>query len=71
MGRHNKRPTTGGDVIDKDHLDDSDISNPAVDRLGLNNTVCYKCSANNPTDADSCRKCGGDVRPKKKRYADA
>lgn len=38
----------------------------AEERL-LNKSVCMKCSATNPPEADKCRKCrSGNLRPKAK-----
>lgn len=72
MGRHNKRPTTDGDVIDKDHIREGKMNEAAARRLGLYNQICQSCNANNASNANSCRKCGSkQLRRKKRDYADA
>lgn len=72
MGRHNKRPTTDGDIIDETHISEGKLAEKAVERIGLNKQVCMSCNARNAPKANKCRKCGHkNLRQKKSDYADS
>jgi len=38
---------------------------PSVEDRLLDKSICMRCNARNPPEADECRKCGyGNLRPK-------
>lgn len=38
---------------------------PSVEDRLLDKSICMRCNARNPPEADECRKCGyGNMRPK-------
>lgn len=66
MGRQNRHPSRGGKHLPPDE------AAKVLDRIGMNNTICQSCNANNPEDAEVCRKCGdAELRPKRRDFADA
>lgn len=72
MGRHRKFPVDGGKVVKESAMGSRSPKESVMERLGLRNSICQSCNANNPQDAHKCRKCGAtELRPKRTRYADA
>lgn len=71
MGRHRKKASSDGDIIDEKYVSDNPTTEAVEDRLGLNDQVCTACDIRNPPDRDTCRKCGhGGLRPKASEYRD-
>ena len=70
MGRKRKHPLSNGQIAKAPSTQSVSIREDIEARIGLNNTICADCNANNPPNADSCRKCGSNVRRKKADYAD-
>lgn len=71
MGRFLRHVTNRGNVKRESSFTGSEKPDENIrDRIGLTNQVCMDCNANNPQDADKCRKCSGDLRPKHRDFAD-
>lgn len=73
MGRHRRFPTNENDVKRRTSFKDTEeVDERVVKRLGLDNQICSNCNANNPPDAETCRRCGSaDLRPKSSDFSDS
>lgn len=74
MGRKRHYPTTRGSIVGEASVGDGagkqQPDRSIEERIGLHNSICMNCNANNPENADTCRKCGGNVRRKKSEFSD-
>lgn len=75
MGRKRHYPTTKGSIVGEASVGDEagkqQVDRAIEERIGLHNSICMDCNANNAENAEECRKCGGDVRRKKSEFSDA
>ena len=72
MGRHNRRPTKDGKIVNSTSVGPKGPSQVVMDRIGLNDNVCMSCNARQDSSLDKCRRCGNkQLRPKAADYRDA
>lgn len=60
MGRHKRVPTGSGgsSVRNSEHVEEHQVNDAVIERLGLNDLVCMGCNARVDSSLDKCRKCG-------------